>query len=202
MIPLSQLVLCSILVMRLPYRCTVLRSLKTVNFDSTWYNRAFSKSVCAIHLIGAELSHSVPMHASSIVLQMAGDCDLKLITPVGLDRLLPCEPHVTKIRNFGHTGPGYWPLKTDIGRSNPSGAIVTFVISRWYCRYQHKQLKTLSIISATYSPDYASDRPFQIHISIDVVVVLPAGPRCRSMVAACGTTVVPLCNTLCRRARV
>jgi hypothetical protein len=35
------------------------------------------------------------------------------------------------------TGPGYCPLKTDIGRSKPSGAIVTFVISRWYCRGQH-----------------------------------------------------------------
>lgn len=77
----------------------------------------------------------MPMDTGTVVLQMIGDRNLDLIAPVRLNGLLLVSSRLVNLDQT-HTGPGYWPLKTDIGRANPSGAIVTFVISRWYCRGQ------------------------------------------------------------------
>lgn len=69
------------------YRCTVLRSFESVDLRSAWHKRAFGKPTYAVHLVGTELPQSVPVHACTIGLQIAGDCNFDLITPISLDGL-------------------------------------------------------------------------------------------------------------------
>lgn len=88
MVPLRSLVWIVLLVKPSPYRCAVLRSLKSIDLSSAWYERAFGKSTYAVHFVGTELSQSVPVHACSIGLEIAGDCNFDFITPIGLDYLL------------------------------------------------------------------------------------------------------------------
>lgn len=112
---------------------------------------------------------------------MISDCDFDLITPDGLNCLADVSS-ILGVENLIRTGPGYWPLKTCIGRSKPSGAIVTFVISKWYCRGQYMQL-AIKVLSATRLDNVSSCWPFEIHVGVNIVVVFPAGPRRRPMIA-------------------
>ena len=70
------------------HRCTVLRSLESVNFSSSGDKRALGDTVCAIHLVGTQLPHSMPVDSGSIVLQVARDCYFNFITPVGFNSLI------------------------------------------------------------------------------------------------------------------
>jgi hypothetical protein len=97
MVPLKSLAWIVLLVKRASYRCAVLRSFESVNLGSAWYNRAFGKSTYAIHLVGTKLSQSVPVHASSIGLEIAGDCDFDFIAPICFDCLFSSQCHISKI---------------------------------------------------------------------------------------------------------
>ena len=119
----------SVFLKRSTYRCAILRSFESIDFGSTWNNWAFRQAVGAVHFIRTQLSQPMPVDTGSIVLKVIGDGDFNVISPVGLDSLFRVSL-ISYDSSFARTGPGYCPLKTDMGRSKPSGAIVTFVISR------------------------------------------------------------------------
>lgn len=52
------------------------------------------------------------------------------------------------------------------------------------------------LATVTDLSDYSSCRPFEVHVSINVVVVLPAGSCCRSMIAACGVFIISFSDGL------
>lgn len=87
MVPLCSLAWIVLLRKPLSYGCAVLRSFESVHLGPAWYDRAFGKSAYAIHFVGTELPQSVPVHACSIGLEIAGDCNLDFITPISLNCL-------------------------------------------------------------------------------------------------------------------
>lgn len=106
MIPLLQSVCSLLFAVRSTHRCAVLCGFESINFGSAWYDRAFSEAVGAIHFVGTELSQSVPVHAGSIVLKIVGNCNLNLISPVGLDSLISGKFYVLRIQMLHILVPG------------------------------------------------------------------------------------------------
>jgi hypothetical protein len=61
----------------------VLGSLETIRSRLSRCDWAFSKTVHAIHLVGSELSHAMPVNSSSIGSQVTCHGDLEGVSPVG-----------------------------------------------------------------------------------------------------------------------
>lgn len=123
----------------------------------------------------------MPVNARSIRLQIACHGYFEVIAPIRDYRLHHISILRTQIFVVKLTGPGYWPLISSIGRSNPSGEPVSFVMSRLYFQGQSNLLA--NIRRYAYFDSFPCTRPFQIHISIDTEFPLPTPSRIGSMSA-------------------
>ena len=127
-----------------------MRGLEAIDSATAWDDRALSKTVGTVHLIRTEVPQSMTVKTGSIVLKVVCDREFDLIAPISLNSLSGVSG-IWQVKSHARTGPGNWPLKTIMGRSKPSGAIVTFVISKWYCRGQHMQLAIISPPQLTFT---------------------------------------------------